>query len=125
MVDQYINKNFVVIIRRLSNSEPFTYSFRFEGDELTNKNGAVLSKWKNSIISSFFQTDTFIEDSFLHENNIDTFAIRIIIHSAKTSLSDSHIMKMRFRHLHKSSYKKGEKTKMFLLTLLKKKNENQ
>lgn len=86
MVDQYINKNYIVIIRRLSNLEPFTYFFKFEGNEHTNEKDSELSKWKNSIISSFFQTDTFIEDPLLYENDIDSFAIRIIIHSAKDLL---------------------------------------
>lgn len=86
MVDQYINKNFIVIIRRKSDLEPFTYFFKFEDNNHANKKDAVPSKWKDSIISSFFQTDTYIEDPSLFENNTDTFAIRIIIHSAKDLL---------------------------------------
>lgn len=86
MEERYINKYFIVIIRRKSNSEPFTYFFKFVDSEHTNKNNSIPSKWKDSIISILFQTETFEEDQSLSENNIDSFAIRIVIHSAKDLL---------------------------------------
>ena len=109
MEERYINKYFIVIIRRKSNSEPFTYFFKFVDSEHTNKNNSIPSKWKDSIISVLFQTETFEEDQSLSENNIDSFAIRIVIHSAKDLLVGQSYHEAEVPTFAQSFLQEGEK----------------
>ena len=88
MRNPYVNKSFIVLFRRNSKSKTPVYYYKFE-DFYSLQEQSVTNKslnWKESIVSSLFIHSSYREDLSLQRNETDTFAVRLIIHSAKDIL---------------------------------------
>ena len=86
--NQYSDKSFLLSIKREGYPDSPLYYFKLEDKNVKESaSNLIKPRWKSSIISSFFNDGSYKEDNNLEINNVDTFGILIVIHSAK----DLHI----------------------------------